>query len=573
MKKTIRIITAIVLTVAIVLCSAWYLFVYDREFTRDLLLSCARGFESTGNHNTAAWFYNMAYEQSDDGDGVAIELAQQYKNSGNFTKAEYTLYNAISNGAGVDVYVALSKLYVEQDKLLDAVNMLNGITNADIKAQLETMRPAPPVATPQPGYYNQYISVTLASGEETVYYSSDKQYPSTKNGIYSSPISLTDGENTILALSLAENGLVSTLAIYGYTVGGVVELVDFQDAAVEAAIRSELNASENEPLYTNDLWGIKSFTVPDGVTSYADIKHMVFLESLTIANGVSDELSILSNLTNITQLSINSTSVSQEVLQSIASIPKLKNLTLSGCSLTSISDLEKASGITTLDLSNNAIRDISSLSNMKELTELSLQHNAIIDGSPLSGLTALTKLDLSHNNLSTAAPFSSLTALTHLDISTNSLVNLGDLSKLELLVSLSLSNNQLDNISTLATCTTLTELNISSNKLTDISALSKLNKLQQLDFSHNEVATMPAWSKSCELVTVNGAYNKLTTLDALGGLEHLNIVNMDYNENIKSIAPLSKCPVLLEVNVYGTKVTDVKSLTSQSVVVNYNPVQ
>lgn len=573
MKKTIRIITAIVLTLAILACSAWYLFVYDREFTRDLLLSCARGFESTGKHNTAAWFYNMAYDQSDDGDGVAIELAQQYKNSGNYTKAEYTLYNAISNGAGADVYIALSKLYVEQDKLLDAVNMLNGITNEEIKQQLEAMRPAPPVATPQPGYYNQYISVTLTSEVETIYYSPNKQYPSAQTGCYSSPIPLSDGENTIQALSLAENGLVSTLAIYGYTVGGVIELVDFQDPAVEAAIRSELNVSNNVQLYTNDLWGIKSFTVPSGAKSYADLKHMVFLESLTIANGVSDELSNLANLANITELSITSTSVSQDVLQNIAAMPKLKKLTLSGCSLTSISTLEKATGITTLDLSNNAIRDISSLSAMKELCELNLQHNAITDGSPLSGITTLTKLDLSHNNLSTAAPFSSLTALNHLNISTNSLVTLGDIGKLENLVYLSLGNNQLDNVSPLATCTALTDLNISSNKLSDISSLSKLNKLQQLDFSHNEVAKMPSWSKSCDLISVNGSYNKLSSLDALGGLENLNIVNMDYNEDINSIAPLSKCPVLLEVNVYGTKVTDVKALTSQSIVVNYNPVQ
>ena len=105
MKKPIQIITAIVLIVAILGCSIWYLFVYDREFTRDMLLGCARSVESTGNHNMAAWFYNLAYAQSDDGDDVAIELAQQYKKSGNYTKAEYTLYQAIINGGGIDVWL------------------------------------------------------------------------------------------------------------------------------------------------------------------------------------------------------------------------------------------------------------------------------------------------------------------------------------------------------------------------------------------------------------------------------------------------------------------------------------
>ena len=66
MKKPIRILTAIILTVAILGCTAWYLFVYDREFTRDVLLGCARSVESSGKHNAAAWFYKLAYAQSDD---------------------------------------------------------------------------------------------------------------------------------------------------------------------------------------------------------------------------------------------------------------------------------------------------------------------------------------------------------------------------------------------------------------------------------------------------------------------------------------------------------------------------
>lgn len=573
MKKTIRILTAIILAVAILICSAWYLFVYDREFTRDILLSCARGLESSGSHNAAAWFYNLAYAQSDDGDAVAIELAQQYKNSGNFTKAEYTLYNAISNGGGVDIYIALSKLYVEQDKLLDAVTMLNGITNPEIKQQLDEMRPAAPVATPDPGFYNQYISVTIEGNENTVYFSTDGQYPSVSTAPYTMPIALSDGENTIQAIAVNEKGLVSTLSIFGYTVGGVIELVEFSDSAVEAEIRTLLSAAEGTQLYTNDLWEIKSFTVPEGAKDYTNIRQMAFLESLTIQKGVSDQLHNLSGLSNLTELTISGTAVSQEVLESIASLPKLKKLTLSGCSLTGISALEKSTGITVLDLSNNAVRDISALSAMTGLQEVHLQHNAVTDVSALSGNTALTKVDISHNALTTLAPLASLTALTSLDANTNTLTALGEINKLTALEYLSLSANQLTDVSQVASCTALTKLDISSNQLKDISALSALEKMQHFDFSHNQVTELPKWSKSCALIIVNGSYNSLSSLDRLGGLAYLNVVYMDYNENIKSVSPLAKCPMLLEVNVYGTKVTDVKSLTSQSVVVNYNPVQ
>ena len=48
---------------------------------------------------------------------------------------------------------------------------------------------------------------------------------------------------------------------------------------------------------------------------------------------------------------------------------------------------------------------------------------------------------------------------------------------------------------------------------------------------------------------------------------------MDYNEDIESIDVLADCPVLIQVNVYGTKVKDVKKLTDQSIIVNYNPLE
>ena len=44
---------------------------------------------------------------------------------------------------------------------------------------------------------------------------------------------------------------------------------------------------------------------------------------------------------------------------------------------------------------------------------------------------------------------------------------------------------------------------------------------------------------------------------------------MDYNEEISSVETLAKCPNLIIVNVYGTKVTEVKSLTDQGIIVHY----
>ena len=571
MKKTIRILLPIILALAIVLCMAWYLFVYDRTFTRDVLLTFARYSESQGNHNVASWLYGQAYSHASDNDAVAIELAEQYKSSGNFTKAEYTLTNAISDGGGVELYIALCQTYIQQDKLLDAVNMLEGITNPDVKAQISALRPAAPTATPTPGFYSQYISVTLEA-EGVIYYSPKGVYPSTADRPYSEPITLSDGENTIYAIAVSENGLVSPLSIVGYTVGGVVEKMEFKDSAIEAEIRKLLNVSDTKELYTNDLWSINSFTIPSEAKDYSALKHMPFLSSLAIHSGVGEQLSNLSALANLTELSITNTSVSQENLSIITGLPLLKSLTLQGCGITSVSAFEKATSLTALDLNNNAIRNIEMLQYLTELQTLNLESNAVSDLTPLSGLTKLDWLDVSSNSITSLAPVASLTALTWLDAGTNSISTLGELGNLTNLTKLSLQSNKLTSVATIATCKALTDLNISSNTITDISNLYKLNELMYFDFSHNQVSKIPAFSKNCALVTIDGSHNLISSLKPLGGLKNLNNVHMDYNSKISSVEPLADCPVLVEVNVYATKVTKVTCLTDQSIIVNYNPV-
>jgi Leucine-rich repeat (LRR) protein len=73
-------------------------------------------------------------------------------------------------------------------------------------------------------------------------------------------------------------------------------------------------------------------------------------------------------------------------------------------------------------------------------------------------------------------------------------------------------------------------------------------------------------------VNITGSYNLLSSLNSLGGLKKLNNVIMEYNTEISSVNALAKCPNLIQVNVFGTKVRDVSALTDQSIIVNYNPV-
>lgn len=573
MKKFFRILIPILLTFAIILCVAWYLFEYDREFTRDMFLSAARYFDGRGNHAIASWCYDRAYDQAYDNDAVAIELANQHKADGNYTQAEITLSKAIEDGGGIDLYTALCKLYVEQDKILDAVKLLNGITNPETKAQLDAARPAAPTATPDPGFYNQYINVTITGEGGTLYVSPTAEYPSIHDAPYSEPVALADGENTIYAVVVAESGLVSPLSIFNYTVGGIIEEVTFADPSVEASVRQILGVSEDKVLYSNEIWDIVEFTMPEETTSFADLKYMPFLGQLTITGGPTGQLEILSTLTSLQTLSITNVSISPEELEGIGTLTALRSLTLNGCMLSTAAPLSNLTNLTYLDLGNNTIRNIDALSSTTKLTELDLQHNALTELGALSALTSITKLNISFNNVTDLTPVCGITQLTWLDASNNNLTDISNVGILTSLQYLSLSHNTIADVSVLAECTALNNLDISNNVITDISELSVLTNLAHFNFASNQVAALPAFPTDCLLITIDGSHNLLTSLEPLSGLEHLNNVYMDYNEEIEDVECLADCPLLILVNVYGTKVTEVEALTDQSIIVNFNPVQ
>ena len=146
MKKTVKFLVSLMLGLLILSSIVWYLFIYDRAFTRDTLLNQARYQDINGNSRLSSFFYDAAYKFSGLDENVAIELANQYRDDGNYTKAEFTLTHAISSNPSVEGYTALCATYTEQDKLLDAVNLLDNLRNKELKAQLDGLRPSAPIS-------------------------------------------------------------------------------------------------------------------------------------------------------------------------------------------------------------------------------------------------------------------------------------------------------------------------------------------------------------------------------------------------------------------------------------------
>ena len=570
MKKAAKLLIPFMLGLLIIASIVWYLLIYDRAFTRDSLLNQARYQDLHGNSRLSSWFYDAAYVFSGHDENVAIELANQYKKDGNYTKAELTLTGAIHNAPTAELYTALSRAYVEQDKLLDAVRLLDNISHPQIKAELDAQRPIAPVADYPAGYYSSYIHVNLQSRAKYIFYTMDGTYPSVRGTLYDNGFTLPSGQTIVTAIAVGEDGLVSPVTVLDYTVTGVIEEVVFVDSAVEAAIRSCIGADNQELILTNQLWDITDFTVPENAKSLDDLAYLPNLTSLKISGLEIQNLESLSSLQKLDSLNLSGSAFPAEEMSIIAALPSLKTLCLSGCSISTIDALENANSLTALDISQNTIRNLDVLKTLPNLQQLSAQNNAINALDVVGELTNLEVLNVGFNAISSLKPLEGCTKLTELVADNNSLTNLDGLQNLSQLELLSVDYNGLTDVSALSKNKALKNLSIASNHITDIASLKELANLEILDFSGNQVAALPEWPEGTPLQTIDGSYNALTSIDSLGTLQSLIHVYMDYNL-ITNIDALENCFCLVQVNVYGNAIPDVSKLRDRDIIVNYDP--
>ena len=185
MKHFLKIFIPALLILAILVAAGWFFFAHRTDLTMSVFAYWGDHYYEVGRYNRAITCYRQAVKLAPDNVSLPIRLAETYILSGNYSKAEYTLVSAITqNPDSVALYAALSKTYIEQDKLLDAEQMLGRITSADVKAQIDALRPTTPVFSPETGYYTEYIDVTITSGGSPVYITLNEDYPSIATDTY-----------------------------------------------------------------------------------------------------------------------------------------------------------------------------------------------------------------------------------------------------------------------------------------------------------------------------------------------------------------------------------------------------
>ena len=551
MKHALKIILPIILILALIIGACCFFLIARRDLTESIFVYWGEHFYEAGRYSRAVAFYKAAMHFAPKDADLAIRLADAYKKSGNYTKAEYTLVSAITQiPDSVQLYVALSKTYVEQDKLLDAETMLGRITNDAVRTQIDALRPAAPVIEPESGNYSEYIDVTVTGASGTVYAVCNSDFPASEQDVYTGPISLEAGESKIVALSVAENGLVSDAVYAGYTVGNVVEEVKLADAGMDAYVRELLGKTAGSAIMSDELWAVEELDLPDTVASLEDLPYFTGLHSLSLHHGTGLDLSVLSQLPTLRKLDLSGCTLSTAAMNTIVTLSELTSLNLSGCAVAEIDALIGLQKLETLDLSNNTVSDLTALSALLALRELNLTNNPITSLSNLKNCTELETL------------YAGQCAITRI-------AGLADHTKLKTLV---LSGNKITDISALAGCTAIETLDLSGNSISDISVVSGFKKQVDLNVSSNQITDLPQFDADTPLWHVDISHNQIESLAGLEGNLAVNFINADYNR-IKSVAKLESCIMLVRMNLWDNPVDadEVKQLQDIGILINYNP--
>lgn len=552
MKRVLKTIIPIIIIVAILTVSVWLLFFNRPDWTNKILINQAENMAEHGRYSRAIKYYTWAWSLEPFRDDIPIKLAETYAASNNFTKAEYTLVKAISNQPDmVDLYATLCRIYVAQNKLLDATQMLDRITDVNVKSALDELRPAAPTLQPEGGYYNEYIDVAVEASSPTVYITTNGEYPSSDKDLYSAPFTLPGGETTVICISVDENGLVSPVTRSGYTVGGVVETVTILDPSVDQTVRQQLSLDTDDALMSDLLWSITHLTLPETVRDLSDLSKFTGLRSLTINNISGMDFTILSQLPSLQELNLSGCTLSSNALSAIGGLVELEKLVLDGCALT----------------------DISAFSQLSKLKELSLSSNSLEDIAPVSLMTKLESLDVSNNPLTSIAAVSACNKLKYLDISGCSVSSLGSLTDKADLETLLASNNDLRSLDELGGCRHLSVLEVNSNKISDITVLTSLPALTRFEANHNEITMIPDFNEKDSILVYFGInHNQVSDISGLSGISSLNYINIDYN-TVTDLLPVAENYNLIKVNAWDNAISpeSVEALASHDIILNYNP--
>ncbi|MCM1149079.1 MAG: leucine-rich repeat domain-containing protein [Butyricicoccus sp.] len=330
----------------------------------------------------------------------------------------------------------------------------------------------------------------------------------------------------------------------------------------------------------------------NSIDDLSPLKNLTKLKNLYIDGNPITDFSPLHSLTSLRTLSMKNIDVTDEQLNAL-------HEALPNCSIYADKDIEAVSEISLgnrtfmsdvkeLDLSGDTITDLSPLAKCTALERLEARNCGITDISSLVDLQSLTWLDISENEIEDLRPLMSLSGLTHLDAHENKVKDVTVLLYLTELAELDLSGNPLSGFTSIGRLEKLTELSLRDTGVIDLAleSLEGLTNLRKLDLeqnkelSANKVDELGEKLPNCTILADDLLYTvsfgsltfKSDALnisaissgaDSLDGLEEFkNLTSLVLTDNsISDLDPLKELTKLQTLGLRGNSVSDLTPLS------------
>lgn len=551
------------LIAGVVLYGLWYV-ISGASDGFDRYMEKGNACYETEDYVKAQTYYMKALGEDESSVDARVALANTYEKLEKYEEIVALMERGIElSPATYEYYAATVKAYVYLDKIDQARDFMEGITNSYVLLKLQRNQPDPITFSKEPGTYDAPISINLAAPVgATIYFTTDGSTPSLSSQTYSDPIALELGTMHLRCFALGSSGIISSEYDANYVVRDKDAAYTFVDEAIGKAVRSTLQVGSNSAVTYGQLDKIETLVCENrGIKSLEDLKELLNLTSLSLVKeqGISD-FSIICELTGLNALSLEDCAISDEQVAQLKDATNLTNLYLNKNQISDVSSLATLVRLKELSLANNKLTTLTGLEPLIRLTTLNLEGNKMTDLASIAKLTNLQSLNLASNDLTEIGALSALTNLKTLYLYTNKLTNLMGISGMKSLSQLSLNQNQLTDISSLAGMTSLSSLDLSENPtLSDYTPLTQTT-LSTLVAQANGITDLSVICQISTLRELNVSYNAITSVEDIVKLPTLTTLYISYN-SVSKLAPLKGCATLTGVHYAGNPVTDLDKVS------------
>lgn len=307
----------------------------------------------------------------------------------------------------------------------------------------------------------------------------------------------------------------------------------FSSPLLEQAVREELNLTDGEPVYEDDLARVSQILICGDKVFHNPAEHEQYLET----HGVDGTEPGQGDITDISLL---------------AQMPNLHYVILDSQKIYDITPLQDKELIQ-VSLCNNPLTDISALSGCSTLQKLSVCQTGITSLEPLTDCNSLMELDCSFCPVSSLAPLQNLPLhnLCMADISATDYEALERLP-LEILVCRHISK---DGLASFAKISSLQELTVYNSGITSLNEIVGPTHLIRLDLYNNSIGSLEGIEKFQNLTRLALGNNPITDFSDLSSMSNLVFLDIPTGGDT-DFSFLKEMPWLEEIHISSSQLDD-----------------